>query len=198
MRALRFALALVAAVAVGIAGASAVVGSTGPDAGIGPEELQPDGTGAVIAATTVDPAAGQARGTGSTPVWAVRVYRSESGLTCPDANRSEDGDFGRVDGDGSFVPLPLVASGSCSDLSTTPYSLVVRHFPANDDRGARAVVFGVATDGVRSITLSVDGDEQALDLSNGAYVAALPEDDLAATSVDIALDDGRHVVTPLG
>src|SRR6201999_1657172 len=73
--------------------------------------------------------------------WAVRVYRSEAGYTCPEAGREVDGDFGRVDGDGSFHPLALAASGQCVDLSKDQYSLDVDHYPADDQRGARAVVY---------------------------------------------------------
>jgi hypothetical protein len=189
---MRFLMALVAAVVLGIGGASAVMGATEPTATAGPADLEPDGTGAAIAATGADPDAGSAKG--ATPArWAVRVYRSQSGLTCPEVNRTVGGDFGRVDGDGSFHPLPLDAAGECVALSASqPYELAVRHLPANDERGARAIVFGVATAAVTGITLTVDGTAQSLPVVGGAFVAALDEADAASTTVAFALADGTR------
>jgi hypothetical protein len=115
LRRLKFLVALVAAIVLGVGGASAVMATTDPATPAGPADLVPDDSGAVIAATAADPEAG--RGDAAVPRWAVRVYRSESGLTCPDVNRTVGGDWGRVDGDGSFHPLALEASGECVPLS---------------------------------------------------------------------------------
>ncbi|WCB92523.1 hypothetical protein DSM104299_01219 [Baekduia alba] len=190
MRALRFTIALVLAIVVGIAGASAVIGSPGPTSEMGPEAVQPDGTGAAIAATAADPAAAHARSAAVAPSWAVRVYRSQAGYTCPDAGRSLDGDFGRVDGDGSFHPLALGASGNCIDLTEDQYSIDVSHYPANEERGARAVVFGVVTPAVRSVAVTVDGTRTDLEIADGAFVTALDDADAGSTQVDVTLADG--------
>lgn len=191
IRRLRFLVALVAATVIGVAGASAVMGATQPVEPSGPADLVPDGTGSTIATTAADPDAAAARGGATVPRWAVRVYRSESGLTCPDVNRTVGGDWGRVDGDGSFHPLALDASGECVALSAEhPYELVVRHLPANDERGARAVAFGVAASGVTSITLTTDGTAQDVPIDNGAFVAAIAEDDADATTVAFTLTGG--------
>lgn len=190
LRRAKLLVALAAAVVLGVAGASTVMGAIEPAAPQGPAALEPDGSGAAIAVTASDPVA--SRGGTATPRWAVRVYRSQTGLTCPDANRTVGGDFGRVDGDGSFHPLALDASGECVALTAAqPYELVVRHFPADDERGARAVVFGVASDGVTSIAMTVDGTARAVPVDGGAYVAAIADDDAAGTSVTFTLADGR-------
>jgi hypothetical protein len=192
LRRMKFLVAFVAAILLGVAFASAVMGTTTPDTPPGPAALEPDGSGATIAATASDPDAGQAR-SASPARWAVRVYRSETGATCPDVNRTVGGDFGRVDGDGSFHPLALDAAGSCVDLTAAhPYELVVRHLPANDERGARAIVFGVATSGVASITLTVDGAARDVAIDHGAFVAPLDEADIAATAATFTLADGTQ------
>lgn len=198
LRRVKFLMALIAAVVVGVAGASAVLGSTTPDPGADAAALEPDGTGAAIVTTAADPDAGAARGAATPPRWAVRVYRSQSGASCPEANRTVGGDFGRVDGDGSFVPLPLGATGECADLSADhPYELVVRHFPANDERGARAIVFGVVSSAVSSITMTVDGTAQSVPIANGAYLGAIADEDAAATSVTFTLANGTQQVQAL-
>jgi hypothetical protein len=184
MRALRFTLALIVAVLAGVAGASAVVGTTGQDTAGGDAAVQPDGSGAAIAATTADPAGGGRR-------WAVRVYRSEAGLTCSEPGRTVDGDFGRVDGDGTFHPNSLQAAGSCADLGQEPYSLLVAHFPADRDRGARDIVYGAVTAAVKSVTVATpDGAKHAVPLTNGSYVLALAAADGAGADVAVTLSDG--------
>jgi hypothetical protein len=192
LRRMKFLMALVVAIVAGVAGASVVMGSTDPSVPPGPAALQPDGTGAVLAATASDPDGGAARG--ATPArWAVRVYRSETGATCPDVNRTVGGDFGRVDGDGSFHPLALDSAGACVDLTAqNPYELVLRHMPATGERGARAIVFGVATAGVASITLTVDGAVQDVPVANGAFVAPLTEDEVGEAAVTVTLADGTQ------
>jgi hypothetical protein len=177
LRRMKFLMALVVAIVAGVAGASVVMGSTDPSVPPGPAALQPDGT---------------ARG--ATPArWAVRVYRSETGATCPDVNRTVGGEFGRVDGDGSFHPLALDSAGACVDLTAqNPYELVLRHMPATGERGARAIVFGVATAGVTSIALTVDGAVQDVPVANGAFVAPLTEDEVGEASVTVTLADGTQ------
>jgi hypothetical protein len=189
LRRLTFLVALLVAVVAGVAGASAVLGSTGTDTPPGPATLEPDGSGAAIAVTASDPVA--SRDGTAAPRWAVRVYRSQTGLTCPDANRTVGGDYGRVDGDGSFHPLALDASGDCAQLTAAaPYELVVRHFGADGQRGARAVVFGVVTGAVTSIALDDDGATRDVPIAGGAYVAAIADEDADATRVTFTLAGG--------
>jgi hypothetical protein len=197
MRALRFTLALAIAVIAGVAGASAVIGSPSTDPGDTAAAFRPDGSGAAIAATAADPAAGQSRGGAATPAWAVRVYRSETGLTCPEPGRTEDGDFGRIDGDGSFHPLALAGGGECTDLTAAPYGLATAHFAADDQRGARAIVFGVVGPDVTGVTVTVGDDARALDIANGAFIAGLTEDDAADGRVTFTLSGGRTEVHAL-
>jgi hypothetical protein len=191
LRRVRFLAALAAAVVLGVAGASTVMGAVAPAPSPGPADLEPDGSGATVAATASDPVA--SRGGAQAPRWAVRVYRSESGLTCPDANRTVGGAFGRVDGDGAFHALPLEASGECVALTAAnPYELVVRHYPADDQRGARAVAFGVVTGAVSSIAMSADGTVSDVPIDGGAYVAAMADEDAATTTMTFTLTDGSR------
>src|SRR5215218_1371214 len=106
-RRLGLGLATLLAAIAGVASASALTSSSGNDTLNGPELVQPDGTGASVPVTTTDPDGGVA--------WAVRVYRSQAGLTCPEAGRTKDGNFGQVYSDGEFHVLDIEAAGSCAD-----------------------------------------------------------------------------------
>jgi hypothetical protein len=185
MRPLRLTLALLAAVLAGVAGASAVLGSPAAGPQPAPARLQPDGSGAALPATAADPAGAPE------PRWAVRVYRSEDGLSCPEAGRTVGGDFGRVDREGAFHPTRLEAAGSCADPAAAPYTVVVNHYAADGRRGARAVVFGLASARVQAITVTPPGGRAVpAAVTHGGYVLALPEDQAGGAQVAFALDDG--------
>ncbi|HEV7750962.1 MAG TPA: hypothetical protein VGO71_05445 [Baekduia sp.] len=189
MRILRFAVVLVIAALVGVAGASAVVGDTGKDTINGPTAVQPDGSGAALVASAADP-------NGHQP-WAIRVYRSVDGWTCPEAGRTQDGDFGQVDADGKFRSNSIQAAGSCVDLDKAPMSVTVNHYPANGLRGARAVVFGVVSPSVKSVSVQLAGRMRPLALANGAFMAVASESDLEGASVEATMQDGSAKSYPL-
>jgi hypothetical protein len=181
-RHLGLGLATLLAVAAGVASASALTSGTGSDTPGGPEAIQPDGRGASMPVTVADP-------DGGTP-WAVRVYRSKTGLTCPEAGRAKDGSFGQVAADGAFRPLDVEAAGSCADLTEDPMSLAVNHYPSSDGRPARAVLFGVVTAKVGGLTLSGAAGSRAVAITRNAFIVVTREDALRGTSLAATLVDG--------
>ena len=181
-RRLGLGLATLLAVAAGVASASALTASGGNDTPLGPEAVQPDGSGARVPVTTADPDGGVA--------WAVRVYRSQAGLTCPEAGRTENGNFGQVYSDGDFHVLDIEAAGSCADLAKAPMSLAVNHYPATDTLPARAVIFGVITPKITGIALAGAAGSRALTIKGDAFIAVTREDALQGTSLNATLSDG--------
>ncbi|MET0603988.1 MAG: hypothetical protein ABW167_18535 [Baekduia sp.] len=182
MRRLGLGLAILLAVVAGVASASALTSSGGNDTPLGPEAVQPDGRGASVPVTTADPDGGVA--------WAVRVYRSQAGLTCPEAGRTKDGNFGQVYSDGEFHVLDIEAAGSCADLAKAPMSLAVNHYPASGERPARAVIFGVVTPKVTAITLAGATGSRPLAIKGDAFIAVTREDALQGTTLAATLADG--------
>lgn len=181
-RRLGLGLVTLLAVAAGVASASALTSSSGSDTPNGPELVQPDGSGASLPVTAADPDGGVA--------WAVRVYRSQAGLTCPEAGRTKDGNFGQVDSDGAFRALDIEAAGSCADLAKAPMSLAVNHYPPSGKLPARAVIFGVVTPKVTGITLSGAAGSRAVTIKGDAFIVVTREDALQGTSLDATLSDG--------
>jgi len=181
-RRLSFLLATALAVVAGVASASALNPSSGADTVGGTEAVQPDGHGASLPTTVADPDGRAA--------WAVRVYRSQAGLTCPEAGRTKDGNFGQVDDDGDFRSLDIQAAGSCADLTKAPMSLAVNHYPASGKLPARAVVFGVATPRISGLTLNLAGGARTLAIRSGAFIAVAREDALQGASLVATLADG--------
>jgi hypothetical protein len=181
-RRLGLGLATLLAVAAGVASASALTSSGGNDTPLGPEAVQPDGRGASLPVTAADPDGGVA--------WAVRVYRSQAGLTCPEAGRTKDGNFGQVYTDGDFHVLDIEAAGSCADLAKAPMSLAVNHYPPSGKLPARAVIFGVITPKVTGIALSSAAGSHAVAINGDAFIVVTREDALLGTSLDATLSDG--------
>ncbi len=182
MRRVGLGLATLLAVVAGVASASALTSSGGNDTPLGPEAVQPDGRGASVPVTTADPDGGVA--------WAVRVYRSQAGLTCPEAGRTKDGNFGQVYGDGKFHVLDIEAAGSCADLVKAPMSLAINHYPASGELPARAVIFGVVTPKVTGITLAGATGSRPLAIKGDAFIAVTREDALQGTTLAATLTDG--------
>ncbi len=189
MRKLTIFLSFVVALAAGVAAASAILPAQGADTLNGPDTLQPDGNGARIAVTTPDPAGHQDL--------AVRVYQSKTGLTCPEAARTDGDNFGQLDADGTFKPLDVEAAGSCIDLTNAPMSVVVNNYAANAAHPAFAVVFGVVSPKVADATIKLGGHSRPVTVTNGAYIVATNQAELADASVQATLTDGSTKTYPL-
>jgi hypothetical protein len=188
-----------------IASALVPVDETSP---ISPVAYVPDGNGARISVATHDLALG------ALP-WAVRVFRSQTGLACFEAGRVQgqfrDGEFGQVDPDdgkfhpgglgdaefgrvdpdtGTFKRLPVEAGISCTDLNDVPSSIAVNHYPAQGHRGARAVVFGVFAPNVKGVRLLVNGEQRDLSFSADGYIGVIGEDESLLAELHFSMDDG--------
>jgi hypothetical protein len=189
MRKLAIVLSFVVALVAGVAAASAILPAQGADTLNGPDTLQPDGSGARIAATTPDPAGHQDL--------AVRIYQSKTGLTCPEAARTDGTNFGQIDADGTFRPLDVQAAGSCIDLTNAPMSVVVNNYAAVGDRPAFAAVFGVVSSKVATATIKLGGHSRPVSVTGGAYIVATNQAELADASVQATLTDGSTKSYPL-
>jgi hypothetical protein len=135
------------------------------DAGDEPLEDSPDVTpagAAVIGATAPDPDGG--------PDFAVRVYRSEAGQTCPEAGRTSEGRFGTVWPGEGFVELELASAGACADLDEQPVGFAVSDHPAVDDVDAHAVLFGSVADGVTAVSVVNGGRSESLEIVSGTFI----------------------------
>jgi hypothetical protein len=181
MRRIGFVLAVAAAIVAGVASASAVVGGASTTTN-GPDAIQPDGRGSRLPATTADPD-GRAS-------WGVRIYQSKTGLTCPEAGRTRNGAFGRIDNDNTFTPLDLEAAGSCADLSREPLSLAINHFPAKGKIPARAVIFGATTSQVSGLVVQSGDERRPVPIAGNAYITVAREDALPGGRLLATLADG--------
>jgi hypothetical protein len=181
-RRLGLGLATVLAVIAGVASASALTASSGNDTVGGPDAVQPDGGGAIVPATVADP--------DGRPPFAVRVYRSKAGLTCPEAGRTKDGNFGQVDGDGNFKALDVEAAGSCADLSKAPMSLAINHYPAAGKIPARAVLFGVTTGQVSTLRLDLATGSRTVPIDGNAFITVVRDEALQGATLAATLADG--------
>jgi hypothetical protein len=185
-----FAAVLIAA-AAGVGSASALISTDGQDAVGGPDTMQPDGRGAVIAATTGDPVSGR--------TWAVRVYHTNEGQTCAEVARAEGDEFGQYDDAGKLQPLQVQGGGGCSDFAKSPVSVGVTRFPAREGHDARSVLSGVVASGVQRLVLHTIVGERDVSIQNGAYVVVLGESELGVgAALDATMHDGTTLNTPLG
>jgi hypothetical protein len=189
MRKLAILLSFVVAVVGGVAAASAIIPSQGADTLNGPDAVQPDGNGARIAAVTPDPAGHEAL--------AVRIYRSKTGLTCPEAARTDGANFGQLDANDKFQPLDVEAAGSCVDLTQAPMSVITNNYGAVDKRPAYAVVFGAVSSKVATASIRLGDSSRPVDIAGGAYIVATNQAGLADAAVQATLTDGSTRTYPL-
>ncbi|MCA1569047.1 MAG: hypothetical protein LC798_01750 [Chloroflexi bacterium] len=185
------------AVALGVAAtAAATVAAlrgtviSAPDAGVVPsDQASLAGSSVLTSPRAVDPFGG--------PPWALRLTRSQSGLTCTTVGQVRDGVFGIVGEDRVFRQIPAAVVDSCG----RGLLLGSRIIAAATSRATRSVVFGVAGSTIRSVALdTAGGGRRPLPLGErGTFVAALrgyPED--TAAQVDLTAADGRITRRSLG
>jgi len=133
-------------------------------------DVTPDGT-AIPGATAPDPDGGAD--------FAVRVYRSQTGWTCPEAGRVKNGVFGQQYEDG-WRDLGLDSAGACADLDRQPVGFAVNTYPQAGDIPAHAVVFGSVANGVSSVTVTIAGVRHELSIVSGTFVLPTTTDALKA------------------
>jgi hypothetical protein len=159
--------AVVAAAAAGVASASALMPTAGSETVGDSAAYQPDGRAVHLSPAVPDPQGG--------PGWAVRVYRSQTGLTCPEAGRVEGDAFGPVDARGHVAGLSVQAAGACVDLTKEPFGFAVARYPARDGQAARSAIYGVATPDVRRVTVVTASAKQPVAIDDsGAFIAVAP------------------------
>jgi hypothetical protein len=183
LRTARMLVVVAVSITAGVASASAVI-PQGGDSGGGPDSLTPDASPASVESTTPDPAGG--------PDWAVRVYRSLTGETCPEAGRTSGGQFGRIEA-GRFTVLPVEPSGSCSDLGANLAAFAVNRYPATPDEGARIAIFGVASPHVQTVALKTGASEQPLALDNRSFLVVRAATTLDGLALVFTTDAGASV-----
>lgn len=190
-RRLVFTLALLAAIAAGVASASAITAQLGPDVAASPADVKPDGSGARVPVSVADPDGGR-------PAFALRVYRSASGLTCPEVGRTQDGAYGQLDAGGEFKALPPDPAGSCVDLGKSPVGFAINHYtPRNAKLPARAAIFGVTTSAVTAVALTTADVSRPVKITGGGFLTVVRDDALAGASLDVTLSDGTTTSYPL-
>ena len=109
-----------------------------PDARILPaDQTSLDSTSVLTAPRSADPAGG--------PPWALRLTRSQTGLTCTTVGQVRDGVFGIVGEDRVFRQIPTAVVDSCG----RGLLLGSRIVAAPTIRATRSIVFGVAGSATR-------------------------------------------------
>ena len=173
MRRLLPVLAVLLVTIAGVAGASALApsGDTGPhDPEPSNADVEPDGNRPATYRLADDPDGGLG--------WGLRIYRSATGKTCPNAGRVDgEGRFGRSGDDGRLVELPAAPDGACADLREHPVALAIRRYAGQAGQPARGLVFGVVADASTEVLLRCDGrGDQRLDTSRRGAFLAVSED----------------------
>ena len=179
------------------------------------QSFEPDGAGARVTAAVPDVSRD------GLP-WAVRVYRSKTGLICPEAGRVQgqirSGEFGQIDSpsdkflprplddaefgqvesaDGDFKRRAVDAAGSCADLDKGPLSIAVNHYVDQEHRDLRAVVFGVFTRDVSALRFEVDGEPRDLGVAAGSYIGVMRDDEAGSATLVFTMVDGIEKVVRL-
>ncbi|MBE2317932.1 hypothetical protein DVA67_018265 [Solirubrobacter sp. CPCC 204708] len=162
-----------------------------------PDEQTPlAGTAVVTPLRAPDPDGG--------PPWALRVARSKTGFTCTTVGQVRDNVFGLTGLDGVFRRLPGELSDACGQGGTLTGARVMA---ADELRDVRSVVYGVAGERLRSVTLrTATGDRKLRVGPGGTYVTVLrgyPEDHQLSLSLAFAggraerhnLGDARPTIT---
>lgn len=144
---------------------------------------------AVIGATAPDPDGG--------PDFAVRVCRSETGMTCPESGRVKDGEYGQQYPEG-WQALPISSGGACSDLDGQPVGFAVNSHAAQGDIPAYALVFGSVSENVTAVSITLDGSTRDLPVSSGTFIVPTTVDTIAAgATLTLTLRDGSTVEKPV-
>jgi hypothetical protein len=152
-----------------------------------PQQVAP-GTSKVLGLRAADPSKGA-------PPWALRVARSQTGLTCGTVGQLVRGRFGIVGLDRRFRALPDANADSCSTPDEDGLTLFgLRVFEADDRADVRTVLDGLAGENLRSVSVSARGlpAREVPHDGSGAFLLAMrgyPED--IQPVVTLRFDGGR-------
>lgn len=198
MRLTRTKLSLVTTGLVG----TALIGAVGADAVIGGSAPPPPPPNAFrlapgterVDARTNDPVGG--------PPWAVRVYQGQSGLSCLEVGRFDGRAFGPTRPDGTVADLPIEESGSCGDLDADviQFGVVSLSRRANAGQGERTVLFGRASDSVRTLRVRRANQSGAVSIgARGTFIIVLTGlEEPTSIRLRAELDDGSSRDFALG
>jgi hypothetical protein len=164
-------------------------GDPAPEPEFTAEAFEPQPDTVAVQRLEDDPAGGAA--------WGLRTYMSTTGLTCAEAGRVADGEFGRQD-DAGFVSLPVAADGECADLRTSDIALAIRRYPATHEQAALGVVYGVVSTDIASVQYGTASDLRDLPTaSNGGFLTLEPTSDFAGRTLVTTSDTGQRTEYPL-
>jgi hypothetical protein len=180
LRPLGLAAVILVLLAASAGAATYYVLRASPIAPLKPGDVEPQqrvapGTSRVLGLRAADPERDE-------PPWALRIARSQTGLTCGTVGQIVDGEFGIVGLDRRFRALPEANADACSVPGTDGLTLLgLRVFDADEPADVRTVLDGLADPPLRRVQVSLAGGSPrtvAHD-SSGAFLLALrgyPED----------------------
>ena len=192
MRRLRTIVLVISAMAFAVVGGVAVASALlpTPPSLVGQEASEPAGTTFVLGPVVADPDGGRD--------WTVRTYPSKTDWTCAEVGRTDGQAFGRADAGDEIIPLELPELGSCADINEEHVGIWVNHYPADDDRSARAVIFGATSTKVARVALTLGGSTNDLPVTRGAFIDVLAKTALGDGAVlTVTLADGSTHDTDL-
>lgn len=198
----RRALVLTILVALGLAATAAagtlllLRGSVIPapaEIDVGANQVPAGETVRLLPLRAADPGAG--------PDWAIRVSRSETGLTCSVVGQVIGEQFGLIGLDGRFRSYaPALVDGCGSEQGNATTLLGARVFDARERDEIRTVVNGVAGDELEEVVVTAGGQRFRPPIGDGGtFVLALrgyPED--VGLRVTLRFADGHIERHPFG
>jgi hypothetical protein len=128
--------------------------------------------------------------------FALRIGKSQAGLTCATVGQAKDGRFGVVGFDGAFRAMPPEILDGCGQAGDAAVAVLgARTFDAPKPDDVRTVLYVVGGDQLRRVELNVRGVDRDLPLDgDGNALLALsgyPEDN--GVRLRLHFDDGKVV-----
>jgi hypothetical protein len=146
MRRVRLAGAMLATVAIAIAGASVVSAGTSAPPLPRVAEAAVSSAPGPMGETVADPRGG--------PPWVVRVSSTgAAGARCLTVGRTDGRTFGPVNAAGRILETGPSATGSCADADADPLQVALARYADSAGTGPRTVLFGVADAGVERVVV---------------------------------------------
>jgi hypothetical protein len=133
--------------------------------------------------------------------WGIRIARSETGLVCSTVGQVVGGQLGVIGFDGRYREMPAGVLDSCGQEHHDAAALIgARVFDAKRRADVRTVLYGVAGDDLRAVTIVTPAAQRPLAIGpGGAFLTALtgyPED--SALRVVLRFADGSQQIKDIG